>query len=235
MSDINGETLNVVSLSRIRTQTDGEGVTTLVVSMGCPLRCAYCINPFTWDGSFKGKIYTAEDLYNELKIDNLYFLATGGGVMFGGGEPLLNADFISSFITKYKSTGWKFSMETSINVPLENLKKVIGLIDLFIVDTKDMNKERYELYTKADYDNFYNNLKYLLKEVGPERIIARVPVIPELHKDKEYEDNVKALQEIGIKGIEVFRYVNPSVRKELSDTSKKNTEEFLSKIKKDIE
>ena len=160
MSENKGETIKLVSVSRIRTKTDGEGVTTLVVSMGCPLRCAYCINPFTWDGSIKGKTVTIDELYNELKIDNLYFLATGGGVMFGGGEPLLNADFISNFIKKYKDTGWKFSMETSINVPLENLKKVIGLIDLFIVDTKDMNKERYELYTKADYDNFLNNLNF---------------------------------------------------------------------------
>ncbi|MBR5897460.1 MAG: radical SAM protein, partial [Lachnospiraceae bacterium] len=143
MSGKKGETINLVSVSRIRTKTDGEGVTTLVVSMGCPLRCAYCINPFTWDGSHKGKTYTTDELYNELKIDNLYFLATGGGVMFGGGEPLLNADFISNFIKKYKDTGWKFSMETSITVPKENLKIVIGLIDLFIVDTKDMNKERY--------------------------------------------------------------------------------------------
>ena len=235
MSENKGETINLVSVSRIRTKTDGEGVTTLVVSMGCPLRCAYCINPFTWDGSVKGKTYTIDDLYNELKIDNLYFLATGGGVMFGGGEPLLNADFISNFIKKYKDTGWKFSMETSVNVPLEDLKKVIGLIDLFIVDTKDMNKERYELYTKADYDNFINNLKYLLKEVGPERIIARVPIIPNFHKDKEYEDNIKALQEIGIKGIEVFNYIDPAARKEISDTAKKNKEDFLGKIKKDIE
>ena len=235
MSENKGETIKLVSVSRIRTKTDGEGVTTLVVSMGCPLRCAYCINPFTWDGSIKGKTVTIDELYNELKIDNLYFLATGGGVMFGGGEPLLNADFISNFIKKYKSTGWKFSMETSINVPLDNIKKVIGLIDLFIVDTKDMNKERYELYTKADYDNFLNNLKYLLGEVGPEKIICRVPVIPNFHKDKEYEDNVKALQDIGIKGIEVFRYINPSDRKEISDNAKKNTEEFLSKIQKDIE
>ena len=235
MSENKGETIKLVSVSRIRTKTDGEGVTTLVVSMGCPLRCAYCINPFTWDGSIKGKTYTIDDLYNELKIDNLYFLATGGGVMFGGGEPLLNADFISNFINKYKDTGWKFSMETSVNVPLENLKKVIGLIDLFIVDTKDMNKERYELYTKADYDNFINNLKYLLKEVGPEKIIARVPIIPNFHKGKEYEDNIKALQEIGIKGIEVFNYIDPATRKEISDTAKKNKEDFLGKIKKDIE
>lgn len=234
MSDNN--ILNVAAVSRIRTQTDGEGVTTLVVSMGCPLRCAYCINPFTWDSSpVKTKKYTKEELYEELKIDDLYFLATGGGVMFGGGEPLLNADFIRDFIVQYKDKGWKFYMETSLNVPVDNLKKVIGLIDRFIVDTKDMNKERYELYTRGDYERFYNNLKFLVKEVGKERITARVPVIPVLHKGDEYKENILALQEIGIESIDVFKYVDPCLRKDISEKAQSNREGILSDIKKYIE
>lgn len=47
--------------------------------MGCPLRCAYCFNPFTWDGSVEPKKYSIDELYEEVKLDNLYFLATGGG------------------------------------------------------------------------------------------------------------------------------------------------------------
>ena len=228
--------LNVAAISRIRTKTDGEGVTTLVVSMGCPLRCAYCLNPFTWDGSpVKIKKYTKEELYEELKIDDLYFLATGGGVMFGGGEPLLNADFIRDIILKYKDKGWKFYMETSLNVPLDNLKKVIGLIDRFIVDTKDMNKERYELYTKGDYDRFYNNLKFLIGEVGSSGVTARVPVIPVLHKGKEYEENVKVLQDIGVESIEIFNYIDPSSRKDISSKALANREQILNEIKKYIE
>ncbi len=223
--------LNVLTINRIRTKTDGEGVTTLVVSMGCPLRCAYCINPMTWDGSYKAtRKYTIDELYEELKIDNLYFLATGGGVMFGGGEPLLNIDFISEFINKYKDTGWKFNMETSLSVPLETLQKSYGLIDHYFVDTKDMNKERYELYTKGDYDLFYSNLQNLLENVGPSHIRCRVPMIPNLHKNEEYKENIETLQNMGITDIEVFNYVIPSDRKTISDTAKKNMDDFLNKI-----
>ena len=226
-------TLKVTAINRIRTSTDGEGVTTLVVSMGCPLRCAYCLNPITWDGTGDEnvKTYGLEDLYNELKIDDLYFLATGGGIVFGGGEPLLNYKFIKSFIEKYKYSGWKFNMETSLNVPIEYLKEVDNLIDFYIVDTKDMNKERYELYTKGDYDRFFNNLKYLLEKVGPDRILARVPVIPALHKDKEYEENIEALKKLGIKKIDAFKYIIPELRKNVSNAAKRNKEEFLSAIK----
>ena len=226
-------TLNVAAINRIRTSTDGEGVTTLVVSMGCPLRCAYCINPVTWDGTYGDfvKKYTYDELYNELKIDDLYFLATGGGIMFGGGEPLLNSGFIKGFIEKYKNTGWKFNMETSLNVPLDNLKDVLGLIDHFIVDTKDMDKERYELYTKGDYDRFFNNLKFLIESAGADKITARVPVIPVLHKNEEYKESVEALKELGIKNIDVFNYVMPEGRKKVSKEAFKNREDILSQIK----
>lgn len=50
--------------------------------MGCPLRCAYCFNPFTWDGSVEPKKYSIDELYEEVKLDNLYFLATGGELSF---------------------------------------------------------------------------------------------------------------------------------------------------------
>lgn len=224
--------LKVAAISRIRTVTDGEGVTTLVVSMGCPLRCAYCLNPITWDGTYNNfvKEYTLDDLYNEFKIDDLYFLATGGGIMFGGGEPLLNYKFIKAFIEKYKDTGWKFNMETSLNVPIEYLKEVVDLIDFFIVDTKDMNKERYELYTKGDYERFLNNLKFLLDKAGSDKIKARVPIIPKFHKDKEYEENSKMLKGMGIENIEIFQYIMPELRKKVSKEAFENREDFLSSL-----
>ena len=63
--------VNISKISRLRINSEGDGVSTLIGCMGCPLRCAYCFNPFTWD-----------ELYEEVKLDNLYFLATGGGLSF---------------------------------------------------------------------------------------------------------------------------------------------------------
>ena len=225
------ERTKIAGIQRIRTSTDGEGVTTLVVFMNCPLRCAYCLNPFTWDGSFKGSDITTEELYDELKIDNLYFLATGGGVMFGGGEPLLNHTFIKDFINTYRNTGWKFNMETSLSAKQEFIDELTDYIDCFVVDSKDMNKERYELYTKGDYDLFYNNLMHLKDKVGSERIIVRVPKIFDFHKNDEYKENVALLKELGFENIEVFDYVDPGNHKSVSKKSVENKNEFLEKIK----
>ena len=92
------KTINLFSISRLRTYTDSEGVSTLVACTGCTLRCAYCINPTSWDKSIKPHNLNIDELYDNVKRDNLYFLATGGGIVFGGGEPLIYSDFIKEFI-----------------------------------------------------------------------------------------------------------------------------------------
>lgn len=219
--------LKVFGSARLRTDTDGFGVTTLVCSMGCPLRCAYCLNPCSWDGTNIFKTYTVDELYEFVKRDNLYFLSTNGGIVFGGGEPLLSIEFIDEFISKYRSTGWKFSVETSLSTEIKDFERLDSLFDLFIVDSKDMNKERYELYTKGSFDLFENNLIKLLEVCGPDKIHVRVPVIPFLHKDEEYKENVLRLKELGFTRIEAFNYHNPSKKKKISENAKANMNAFL--------
>ena len=82
----------LIGIDRHRLATDGDGITTLVAFHECPLRCAYCINAQCFKESPECKL-TVDKLIERLMPDNIYFLATGGGVTFGGGEPLLYADF----------------------------------------------------------------------------------------------------------------------------------------------
>ena len=41
-------TAPVIAVSRLRMKIDGPGVTTLVCFHGCPLRCHWCLNPFSF-------------------------------------------------------------------------------------------------------------------------------------------------------------------------------------------
>ena len=225
------KTTNILNISRLRTYTDGDGISTLIGFTGCPLKCAYCLNPYSWDGSVESKAYTIDELYAKVKRDNIYFLSTGGGLVFGGGEPLLHHDFIKEFIEKYKSTGWKFTLETSLSTKREFLEDIIDNIDFYIVDTKDMDKTRYELYTKGNYDLFLSNLRYLLDNVGPDKIRVRVPLIPELNSKDDVESNFNFLKKMGFKDIEVFKYVEIENFKNISGVALKNRQDFLNLIK----
>ncbi len=224
---INMNDVNVSKISRLRINTEGDGVSTLIGCMGCPLRCAYCFNPFTWDDSLKPKKFSVDELFDEVKLDNLYFLATGGGLVFGGGEPLLYADFIKEFIKKYAKTGWKFTLETSLSVKKEALENIIHDIDYFIVDTKDMDKTRYELYTKGDYDLFLSNLKYLLETVGSDKIRVRVPKIPKLNTYADVRSNYEILKSMGFGEIEIFDYIEIDKHEKISEMALKNKQDFV--------
>lgn len=195
----------VITCSRLRMQTDGQGVTTLVCFHGCPLRCKWCINAFSFAPETKRTLMTPEALYEQVRIDNLYFLATGGGITFGGGEPLLYADFLREF-RHICGEHWQLCAETSLNVPWENVETATNCIDHFYIDCKDCNPDIYRRYTGQDNARMLENLQKLLTTVGPERITVRVPLIPEFNIEENRQQSVELLKQIGITQFDLFTY-----------------------------
>ena len=198
-------TAKIFGISRHRLTTDGEGVTTLVAFNGCPLRCKYCLNKTCWDAA-KGRDYTPEILFEEVKIDQLYFLATHGGVTFGGGEPLLQVEFIKAF-RELCGPQWQILAETSLNVPFENVQTIDPILDGYIVDIKDMNPEIYQSYTGKDNSIVLTNLEWLLNSGDPNRIMVRVPHIPEFNTDEDVAKSKEHLTAMGVKNIDEFNYI----------------------------
>ena len=195
----------IIAISRHRMKTDGDGVTTLVCFHGCPLRCVWCINPFSFAEDTKKNMLTPAELYQKTKIDSLYFLATGGGVTFGGGEPLLYADFLKEF-RQVCGDQWHLCAETSLNVPAENVLKAAECIDVFYVDCKDTSPEIYFSYTGKDNAPVLKNLRILLDKVGSERIVVRIPLIPEYNTDEDRQKSKELLARMGITRFDLFDY-----------------------------
>lgn len=199
-------TAPVIACSRLRMQTDGKGITTLVCFHGCPLRCKWCINPFSFAPDTKRIEMTAQELYDKVKIDQLYFLSTGGGVTFGGGEPLLYAPFLQQF-RNICGDSWHLCAETSLNVPWENVQIAAACIDKFYIDCKDTNPDIYLRYTGKDNAKMLDNLRQLLALVGPERIVVRMPLIPEFNTDSDRQASKQLLESMGITQFNFFNYI----------------------------
>lgn len=194
-----------IGISRLRIVNDGAGVTTLVAGFGCPLRCRYCLNPQCFETKGPVRTYGLSELLDEVKIDDLYFQATGGGIVFGGGEPLLQADFIHAF-RKICPPEWKIGLESSLSTPPDLLEKVISDIDYYIIDVKDMNPEIYRAYTGMQNTNTVLNLKILISRVDPSNITIRLPLIPEYNTDEDRLQSRKTLEEMGFTTFDEFRY-----------------------------
>ena len=200
-----GLTAPIVACSRHRMLVDGEGVTTLVCFHGCPLRCHWCLNPFTLNPDTKKEILTPRELYEKVRIDELYFLSTGGGVTFGGGEPLLYSDFIQEF-RKICGSDWHLCAETSLNIPWENVSKAAEVIDHFYIDCKDTDPDIYHRYTGQDNARMLSNLRRLLKIADPEHITVRIPLIPEFNTKEDQIRSQKLLQSMGVVNFDLFTY-----------------------------
>ena len=194
----------LLGLSRHRMGTDGVGITTLAAAAGCPLHCRWCINR---DLLSKAKVVdvTPEEFLERVRIDDLYFRATGGGITFGGGEPLLQADFIKEF-REICPEEWKITVETSLFVPRNYLAQVIDAVDLFVVDCKDMNENIYRKYTGEDCAVMEENLRYLLERKDPDSILVRVPLIPGFNTAQDQKRSEKKLREMGVKRLDLFAY-----------------------------
>ena len=201
-------TLPVFSIERHRLVTDGQGVTTLVGAYGCPLQCRYCINPHAWRPSTLNQCVhmTPEQLYDKVKIDNLYFLATGGGVTFGGGESLLHAPFIAAF-RRICGPGWHLAVETSLHVSPRSLEQVLDAVDEFIVDVKDMDGAVYESYTGQPQAPLEENLRRLAAAVSPEQVQIRIPRIPSYNTEEHIRASRDRLRQLGFTRLEVFNYI----------------------------
>ena len=213
MSKKNDLTAPIATCARHRIQCDGQGVTTLVVFYGCPLRCRWCINPFTYDPAVKRTDMTPQQLYDRVKIDDLYFLATGGGITFGGGEPLLYPDFLAQF-RQIAPESWHICAETSLSVPWENVEKAAGCIDMFYVDCKDANPEIYRSYTGGDNQLMIDNLQKLLALVSPQRIILRIPLIPQYNTAEDQQKSRLFFEKMGITQFDLFPYQLPNATKD---------------------
>lgn len=196
----------LIGVNRHRLTTDGKGVTTLVAFHGCPLRCRYCINAQCRRADGVKRTVTPQQLVDMLMVDNLYFLATDGGVTFGGGEPLLRSEFIERF-RALAPERWRITLETSLNVDRVHLERLLPVVDDYIVDIKDMNPAIYMRYTGVANEVAVDNLRWLLSHDGmAERVTVRVPHIPGFNTAADVSGSIATLRGMGVRSVDEFNY-----------------------------
>lgn len=120
---------------------DGPGVRFVVFMQGCSLKCKYCQNRDTWD-LHGGTTYTVDNLVQKiLRYKN--YIMPNGGVTISGGEPLLQTKFLIELFTELKKYNIHTCIDTSGSFNLtEDIKQLIDLTDLFLLDIKCIDDEK---------------------------------------------------------------------------------------------
>lgn len=193
----------IMGINRHRMGTDGKGISTLITFYGCPLNCKYCLNPQCKSESTPCTYIEPNDLVNLLMVDDIYFKSTGGGIVFGGGEPLLNAEYIKE-VCDLVPLQWKIRIETSLNIKWDKIELLLPYIDQWIIDIKDSNTEIYKNYTGVDNLKVYDNVLRLSHKTDKEKLLIRIPKIPNYNTEKNIQESVKLYSNLG--NIDIFNY-----------------------------
>lgn len=187
----------VNTIRRLRINTDGSGVRSVVFMQNCPLSCEWCCNPETRLPG-QGQKLSPEELYREIECDMPYFLYSGG-VTFSGGEPLAQADFLSAFIRTY-CRDLSVDIETSLYASREQLDQLMPLISTWYVDFKVFDEQLHWKYTGASNEPIKENLRILSQNVSRDQIIITYPMIPAYNTDiQNIRQMLAFLKELGLR------------------------------------
>ncbi len=139
-----------VKIKEIFTSIQGEGLyvgekQVFVRFCRCNLACSYCDTDFIAENAIE---------YNEEKLFDILASNDAQTISFTGGEPLIEKDFLFSFLEKYKQKlNKKIYLETNGTL-YKNLSELIDYVDVVSMDIK------LESATK-EKNRFLDNEKFL--------------------------------------------------------------------------
>lgn len=167
---------------------DGPGVRFVVFLQGCPMRCAYCHNPDTWETNAGTLMEPAEIIEQYEKNIGFY---KSGGITVTGGEPLLQIDFLIDLFTMAKERNIHTCIDTSgitfnpANAGyMEKLDQLMTLTNLVMLDIKHINNEKHLELTSQPNVNILKFAAYLNdKQID---MWIRHVVVPGITDDDNY-------------------------------------------------
>ena len=210
---------------------DGSGIRYVLFLKGCPLRCAFCHNPDTWNMK-EGTHTDAEEISR--KVLKLYPYIKDGGVTFSGGEPLLQAEFVYEIAKKLKEKGLHIAIDTSGCIDNPDVDKLLEVTDLVLLDIKMTSDEDYQKYIGTDLRRvlkFLDKLQSLGKDVWIRHVV--VPGINDTGEDiLKLKDMLKGysciskIELLPFKNLCLEKYESLGIEFKLKDTKPMASEEI---------
>ena len=168
---------------------DGPGVRFVVFMQGCPLRCACCHNPDTWD-THGGTEYTPDEVFAKICRYREYF-GKDGGVTVSGGEPLLQSEFVTELFKLCRNAGIDTCLDTAGVCLGDKQKELLLVTDRVLLDIKYVSEEMYRKYVGCSIEKPLEFLAYL--DARNIDTTIRQVNIPTLN---DSEDDILRLKEI---------------------------------------
>ena len=137
----------------------------------CPLRLR----------KIAGTYMTPQELAEIIHENSDYYARYGGGVTFSGGEPLMQADFLTEVLDLIPDV--HKAIETSGYTDEETFRKVVSRLDYVLMDIKIFDNDLHRKYTGVSNELILKNAKILCG--GDTPFVIRIPLIPGVNDDEQ--------------------------------------------------
>lgn len=126
--------------------------------------------------SVTGREMTAEEVFQEVLGDQLFY-GKDGGLTVTGGEALAHAQFTEELLRLCRNAGIHTAIETCGAVPWDVMSPVLQYTDLVLYDIKQMDSSLHRKYTGQGNEQILSNLIRISADTSC-TIVVRCPVIP---------------------------------------------------------
>ncbi len=193
---------------------DGPGVRFVIFFQGCPMRCAYCHNPDTWDVN-GGTEMSVEELWEKYYRNKEFYQK--GGVTATGGEPTFQIEFLTELFEKFHENGVHTCLDTSgIMFDRGNIGKweaLLKVTDLVMLDIKRIDRDGHKELTGHYNDNIIDFARYL-SEIGKPMWVRFVCVPGVTDDEEELKDYGRFLGSLSnVEALDVLPYHILGVKK----------------------
>ena len=138
---------------------DGPGIRYVLFLSGCRLRCGFCHNPDTWRRGDKSM--TVTEVMEDMARNRQYYEASNGGITVSGGEPLLQADFVTELFQACRKQGVHTLLDTSGYASRHKIEKVLPTVDAISYSIKAVDPGKHQRLTGACNARIITNLAYV--------------------------------------------------------------------------
>lgn len=216
---------------------DGPGIRLVVFLQGCNFRCLYCANPDTIDAKGESKETAPEDIL-KMAISQKPFFGKKGGITFSGGEPTFQAKALIPLFRMLKEAGIHICVDTNGGIWNEDVKELLSLADLVLLDIKEFNDTRHKILTERSNAQTLKTAAWLEENQKPFWLrYVLVPGYSFFHEDiealgnhfKDYQ-SIQRIEILPYHTLGVHKYEAMNMEYKLKDV-KQNTPEQLDEAK----
>jgi pyruvate formate lyase activating enzyme len=148
-----------------------------------------------------GKPMEVKSVLDRIAKDIPFYINSGGGVTFSGGEPYNQFHFLMELLRGCHTLGIHTAIETSGLAATPSLIASEPMVDLFLFDLKVMDSQRHIEQTGVDNHLIIENLTWLAGHV-PQKVVIRLALIPGFTDDWDNLESIGALMDkLGLKEI----------------------------------